>query len=133
LLITTGTPDKRLPLIYVDDLVNALISIAANNQAVGKIYNIAHPEMPTTAEFLKTYREVSGDRRPTIDIPLPRLLPVFRLLDGVSKAMGRRSNYAFTAARLACAPAFSADKLNHELGYAMAVGYHEGLSRLRAS
>jgi nucleoside-diphosphate-sugar epimerase len=130
LLITTGTPAKLLPLIYIDDLVAILIRIALSETAIGRIYNIAHPEMPTIEQFLKTYRELSGDRRPTIDIPLPKLLPIFPALDKISSSLGRRSNYAYTAARLASSPIFSADKIRREMGFEPQVGFREGLEKI---
>jgi nucleoside-diphosphate-sugar epimerase len=133
LLITTGTPEKLLPLIYIDDLVDILIRIASSDAAIGRIYNIAHPEMPTTEQFLKTYRELSGDRRPVVDIPLPKLLPIFSLLDKLSGALGRKSSYAYTAARLASSPGFSAEKMRRELECEPAVGYREGLAKVCAS
>jgi len=130
LLITTGTPEKLLPLIYIDDLVDILIRIAGSEIAIGRIYNLAHPKMPTTEQFLETYREISGDRRPVFDIPLPKLLSIFGLLDKLSGALGRKSNYAYTAARLANSPIFSADKMRRELECEPSVGYREGLAKV---
>ncbi len=130
LLITTGTPEKLLPLIYLDDLVDILIRIASSEASIGRIYNIAHPQMPTSAEFLKTYRELSGDRRPVLDVPLPRLLPIFPLLDRLSRMLGRKSNYAYTAARLAGSPHFSTERMRRELGCEPEVGYREGLAKI---
>jgi len=130
LLITTGTPQKLLPLIYVDDLTEILIRIASSDAAIGRIYNIAHPEMPTTRQFLKTYREVSGDRRPTVNIPLPRLLPMFSMIDKLSNALGRKSNYSSVAARLASRPIFSVDKVRRELGFEPQVGFREGIKKV---
>jgi nucleoside-diphosphate-sugar epimerase len=130
LLITTGTPRKLLPLIYVDDLVEILIRIASNDATIGHIYNIAHPQMPTTEKFLKTYRELSGDRRPTIDIPLPKLLPLFSMIDRLSRLLGRESNYSYSAARLASRPIFSAEKIRTELGFEPQVGFREGLEKI---
>jgi 2-alkyl-3-oxoalkanoate reductase len=132
LLITTGTPRKQLPVIYIDDLVDILMQIASSEIAIGRIYNVAHPEMPTTAQFLKTYRELSGDRRPVVDIPLPRLLPIFSLLDRLSRVLGRKSNYAYTAARLASSPDFSTDRMRGELHFEPAIGYRDGLAKVCA-
>ena len=132
LLVTTGTPQKLLPLIYVDDLVDILIRIASMEAAIGRIYNLAHPEMPTIEEFLTTYRELSGDRRPVVNIPLPKLLPVFSLLDKLAGAFGRKSNYAYTAARLAGSPGFSVEKIRSELKCEPAVGYRQGLAKVCA-
>jgi nucleoside-diphosphate-sugar epimerase len=127
ILITTGTPAKLLPLIYIDDLVEALIRIAASDAALGRIYNLAHPQMPTTGEFIHAYREVSGDRRRAIDVPLPKLLPVFAALDRIANALGRKSNYSYTAARLASCPIFSADRMRRDLGFEPRIGFREGL------
>jgi nucleoside-diphosphate-sugar epimerase len=133
LLVTTGTPRKLLPLIYIDDLVEVLIRIASRETTLGMIYNLAHPEMPTTDQFLKAYREFSGDRRPVVDIPLPRLLPLFSLLDRLFGALGRKSNYAYTAARLASVTNFSAENICRDLQYKPAVGYREGLAKVCAN
>ncbi len=133
LLITTGTPEKLLPLIYIDDLVDILIRIASSEKAVGGIYNIVHPEMPTIVQFLKTYRELSGDRRPVVDIPLRRFLPIFLLLDKLFVALGRKSNYAYTAARLASSSSLSAEKMRREIECEPTVGYREGLAKVCAA
>ncbi len=133
LLISTGTPDKLLPLIYIDDLVDILIRIAAREATIGRIYNVAHPEMPTTVQFLRTYRELSGDRRLVVDIPLPKMLPIFSLLDKVSAVLGRKSNYAYTSARLASMPNFSAERIRRDLEFDPAIGYRDGLARVCAN
>jgi 2-alkyl-3-oxoalkanoate reductase len=127
ILITTGTPAKPLPLIYIDDLVEAFIRIAANEAATGRIYNLAHPQMPTTREFIQAYREVSGDQRRVIDVPLPKLLPVFAAVDRIGEALGRKSNYSYVAARLASCPIFSADRMRREIGFEPRIGFREGL------
>jgi nucleoside-diphosphate-sugar epimerase len=129
LLITTGTPEKLLPLIYVGDLADILISIASSDAAIGRIYNVAHPRMPTTEQFVETYREISGDHRPTINIPISRLLPIFRLLDKLSDSIGRKSNYSYAGARLASCPIFSANKIRRELGLEPKIGFREGLNK----
>jgi nucleoside-diphosphate-sugar epimerase len=130
LLITTGTPAKLLPLIYIDDLVAGLILIAGSAAAIGRVYNIAHPQMPTTRQFLETYRELSGDRRLAIDVPLPRLLPVFSIADRLSNSLLRKSNYRFTAARLVSSAVFSSDKIRREIGFEPRVGFREGLEKV---
>ena len=130
ILITTGTPAKLLPLIYVDDLVDGLIRIAESEAAIGRVYNIAHPQMPTTEQFLRTYRELSGDRRPMIDIPLPKLLPVFSALDKLSASLGRQPKYRYSAGRLVSGSTFSSDRIRREMGFEPRVGFREGLEKV---
>jgi 2-alkyl-3-oxoalkanoate reductase len=129
LLITTGTPRKPLPLIYIDDLVEMLLGIAANDAAVGQTYNLAHPSMPTTAEFIESWRRISGDRRPIAKVPLPALLPLFRLLDQLARKLGRSANYSYTATRLASSPILSVEKMSRELSCRPRIGFEEGLER----
>jgi nucleoside-diphosphate-sugar epimerase len=129
-LITTGTPAKRLPLIYIDDLVEGLILIAASEVAIGRVYNMAHPQMPTTEQFLQTYRELSGDRRRTVDVPLPKLLPVFSVLDWLSSSLRRKSNYSYTVARLVSGAVLSSNRISCDLGFEPRVGFREGLEKV---
>jgi len=130
LLITTGTPAKLLPLIYIDDLVECLIQIAVNEAAIGRIYNIAHPEMPTTLQFLETYRALSGDRRLMVNIPLRKLIPIIAVLDRLSALLGRKSYYAYSMSRLVGSSIFSSDKIRRELRFEPRVSFHEGLAKV---
>jgi len=130
LLITTGNPKKRLPLIFVDDLAEALIALAAKPEAAGNIYNVIGPDMPTVSDFMRSYREHSGDARPVIDVPVRRLIPMLRGADGAASMIGRRLNLAKVASRLASGATFSGERLGRDLQIELQVGWREGLRRI---
>jgi len=130
LLITTGTPSKLLPLIYIDDLTDALVLIAKDDRAIGRIYNFAHRKMPSVRQFLQAYRELSRDWRPMFDVPLPKLIPLFSALDKLSGLLGRNSNYVYSVRRLASAATLSSERIRRELGIEARIGFREGLEKI---
>jgi nucleoside-diphosphate-sugar epimerase len=130
MLVTTGTGDRKLPLIHINDLVKILLKIADTEAAIGRIYNLIHPDMPTAAEYLKLYRTLSGDRRPVVNIPVRPLLPVLSLLDKVLASLGRKPSLRYTAARLVSRALYSADRMRQEMGLEPEVSFREGLERL---
>jgi len=46
-----GDGTQRRDFTYVDDVVNAFLTVATNNNAVGKIYNLGHSEVVSLAEL----------------------------------------------------------------------------------
>jgi nucleoside-diphosphate-sugar epimerase len=130
ILITPGTPDKRLPLVYIEDLVKILIAIADTDAAVGRVYNVIHPEMPTVTQYLELYRKLSGVRRAVVSLPVRKLLPLVHLLDKLSTAIGSTSGLGYAAARFVSSASYSADLIRRELGLEPKVGFRDGLQRL---
>jgi len=126
LLVTVGKK-RRLPLIFVDDLAEMLVRLAASPATAGAIYNAAGPDRPTVAEFLELYREQSGDRRLGVNVPLQSLVPVLRVVDRLSLLTGRRLSLAAIAARLAADVALSADRIRREVNMDSMVGWRDGL------
>jgi nucleoside-diphosphate-sugar epimerase len=127
LWLAVGDGKKLLPLIHIDDLVQALIRIAQTSEARGKIYNLVDAMMPTCDEYLKLYRQTSGDRRPIVRLPLRTMLPFLRATDWVVRQLsGRESHLAQTAERAMGRVIFSAECARQELGIepktALAVG-----------
>jgi nucleoside-diphosphate-sugar epimerase len=115
--LAIGNPDKLLPLIYIDDLVEALIRIAHMPEAIGKVYNLVDGAMPTHHEYLTLYRKISGDRRPVIRLPLRTMLPLLRVVDwSGQRATGRCPQTVSTLIRLASPITFSGRRAQQELG-----------------
>ena len=130
-----GGSDKPLPLVFIDDAVDALIRITLDDRTVGKTYNIIHSHMPTRAEYLKFYRELSGDKRPVVKVPLSPLMPLLKVADWLGKKVyGRELQLEHMITRQAKAVYYSADRLKDDIGYYPTEDYRAGLSKIfRAS
>jgi nucleoside-diphosphate-sugar epimerase len=126
--VATGDRRKLLPLIYIDDLIGALILIAERTEAVGKIFNLVQSEQPTHRAYLALYRQVSGDRRPVLRLPLRASVPVLRALDWTLRHLrGKDSQMAQTARRLTGRIVYSAQRARRELGFEPATPITAGL------
>lgn len=126
-----GTGDKPIPWVYIDDVVQALVHIMENDQTIGHIYNIVHPQMPTQNQYLALYHKLSGDPRPVIRVPLRNLIPFFSLADRVMRIVGGRDRQlAYKASRLITRTYYSGDRLKEHTGFQPQVDLEEGLHRM---
>jgi 2-alkyl-3-oxoalkanoate reductase len=62
-----GRGELPLPLVYIDDLVDALLLAAVANDVDGRVFHVVDPDVVTQAEYLARWRTKVRD------IPLRRL------------------------------------------------------------
>jgi len=60
---------RLLSVIYVYDLVNALVLLATHPDAVGKVFFVAHPQPVSMVRFLKEMAQVLGRSARRINLP----------------------------------------------------------------
>jgi NADH dehydrogenase len=59
----------RFQPVYVGDVADAVLAAAERNDAPGRTYELAGPRSATFRELLRYILEVTGRRRPMVDIP----------------------------------------------------------------
>ena len=95
-LILTGVPlplgriHNRRSLLYVGNLVDALIHILENQGAIGQILSINDGEPISTPDLLRTLGKVSGHRVRIMNMPIA-ILRVMALVGDLLKAILGRS------------------------------------------
>ncbi|RKY17714.1 MAG: hypothetical protein DRP63_03260, partial [Planctomycetota bacterium] len=60
---------RLLNLVYVPDLVDALVLLATHPDAVGKVFFVAHPQPVSMVQFLKEMAQVLGRFARRINLP----------------------------------------------------------------
>ncbi len=129
--IMFGKGDKPLPLVYLDDVIEALVRVMSDDRSIGKIYNLVHPEQPTQNECFFLYRRFSGDRRPLLRIPLHRLIGVLSVADRVLRRARRRdSELAYMARRLVSRVRYRAERIKDDIGFEPGFDLTGGLGRI---
>ncbi len=132
-LIGGGNSDANL--VFVDNLVEALVLAAANPAAVERAYNIADG-------FGVTWKQYFGDLAQLGSAPRPRAIPfglacaLAGIIEPVWRGLGLRSRPPITyeAVNLVGAKArHSAKRAQEELGYKPIVSYAQSLERLAKS
>lgn len=130
--ISLGIRRKELPLIYIRDLIDALLKLSSSPDGAEQVYNLVGTDCPRGHEYIECYRKLSNDRRPFIDVPVRRLLPVAAVADAVLKALGRPSAMHLVARRISRNVHYSGDKVGQHLGVRPRMGYREGLQEICA-
>ena len=62
--------DTRFQPVYVGDVADAVLAAAEREDAPGRTYELAGPRSVTFRELLRYVGEVTGHRRPLVDMPM---------------------------------------------------------------
>jgi 2-alkyl-3-oxoalkanoate reductase len=67
--IAVGPTLRTLPLVYVDDVVDAVLLAGTSDAAVGKVFNIVDPRPVTQEQYLAACRRKLGDGLRLLRVP----------------------------------------------------------------
>lgn len=67
--VAVGEGNMTLPLVYVDDVIDALLLAAEAPGAIGKMFNIVDPTSITQQEYLDCAKRKLGDELRTLRVP----------------------------------------------------------------
>lgn len=81
-------PDRSVSIIYVEDLVDGILTAALSPRAVGQTYFLANPEPVVWREFCVRVARVMGYRAVPVPIPLAAMKLAARAGDLVGKVSG---------------------------------------------
>jgi nucleoside-diphosphate-sugar epimerase len=133
--IIVGHGDNMLPLVYISDVVQALLLALEHESAVGNAYNIASEQPLSQQDVLDTIATEMGVTPPRIHVRYGVLYAAAYLAERLAAL--RRSARRPTITRLGVAffgtdNRYSMQRARSELGYRPAVTIREGL-RLTAA
>lgn len=119
-------------LIYVDDLVEAMMIAAASPRAIGQAYNLRDPADVTWRESLLTLATGLGVEPRTRNIPTPVALVVAMGLETVYSVLRIKTRPLLTRQLVYVMTrdqGYSINKATEELGFSPKVGVEEGFRR----
>jgi nucleoside-diphosphate-sugar epimerase len=133
--IIVGSGENALPMVYVDDLVQALLLALEHDRAVGRIYNVSADRPLTQRAFLEAVAIAVGARAPRIHVP-------YRVLYGAGYAAERLAALRGSTLRppitrlgvafLGTDNRYLPERARRELGYAPRVDLEDGVRRTAA-
>jgi nucleoside-diphosphate-sugar epimerase len=133
--IIVGAGDNALPLVYVTDIVEALLLALEHPRAVGRAYNITNDCPLTQREFADAIAREIGARPRRIHVPYRALYAAGYVAERavmISRSERRPPITRFGVAFLGTDNRCSIDKARRELGYEPAVALVDGV-RLTAA
>jgi len=129
--LTIGMGRRRLALVYVDNLVDALVASAGANLPSGTIYNVVDKEQPTVRKYLDAYRHYSGRKLVFIYLPILFWVFIFRLLDSTVKCIkGNTPNYLYRLRSIIRSPVFDTAKIQKDIGWEGRVDFESAMQGL---
>lgn len=130
--VIVGRGDNYLPMVYVDDLVGALLLALDEDRAVGGVYNITNDCPMTQREFLREVADATGGHAPRVRVPTPLLYlgamaaeRIAGLTGGAKRPPVTRLGVSFLSANVR----FSIAKARQELGFEPGIDLREGIRR----
>jgi len=125
-LLVLGAGNARLPLVYVEDVIDALILAARSNRFDGSIFHVVDDAAITQKDMAKMVGKARGMQ--VLRVPQPLVFSLALALEIVGRLLGR--NVPLTRYRLRSSQAdiaFDCTKIRQELGWNPKVGVNNGL------
>jgi 2-alkyl-3-oxoalkanoate reductase len=125
-----GSSAQSLPLVYVDDVVDALRLAEERSGAQGRIFNVVDPQSVTHREYVDHCRRKLGDKLKLVRVPTF----MFMALGFAVEMLGRIFHRSVPITRyrvrsLRPLANFDLTAANRDLGWSPRVGVREGLRR----
>lgn len=129
--LTFNLPDRLVPWVYVDDVAAALLRVEGDQRSVGQIYNLVRSPAESAHRYIALYRQISGDKRRAIPLPMGAIIRLLRLADKTGRLLGRGDRQLERKARvLSAGMNFSGRRIAKELGIVCPTGLSEGIARM---
>jgi nucleoside-diphosphate-sugar epimerase len=78
LAVTVGGWDREVSLIYVKDVVGALLAVADTAQAIGRTYCVAHPDPVRWSDFAREVGRALAREPRLVSVPVGLARPIAR-------------------------------------------------------
>lgn len=122
--LVLGDGKLELPLVYIDDVVDAIVACVDRKITSGAIIHIIDPECLTQADVLR----LAGSDKPIVRVPRPIVFALGKLSEFPLRVLGKHSPIA--AYRLASALArlhYASQRAHDLLGWKPRVGVRRGI------
>jgi predicted dehydrogenase/nucleoside-diphosphate-sugar epimerase len=127
--LVLGDGEMPLPLVYIDDVVDALLAAARSDLGKGEVVQIVDPEPWTQNQVLA---EVCGPSARVVRVPRPAVMAMGGASELVLGLLGKKSPVSRYRLRSALAlRRFESRRAEELLGWRPRVGVREGIRRVK--
>lgn len=129
-LILIGKGKKKLNLIYVENLVDALILAGKAKESEGHILNIVDTDSPTQSEYVKLYKHLTGKNFLTFYIPI--VIPIFgfKIIESIIHSVTKKEfHFSYKLKSKSKNISYNIQKIENILGWNSNIPFAEGLER----
>jgi len=124
--LVLGDGKLELPLVYIDDVVDAILLAIDRRLVGGQVIQLVDPDHLTQDDVLA----IAGGSKPIVKVPRPLVFALGKLSEYPLGALGRQSPVAVYRLKSALARLhYESDRANALLGWQPRVGVREGIVR----
>jgi nucleoside-diphosphate-sugar epimerase len=131
IFIVFGNGDSELPLVHVDNVVDAILKCIVNSAADNQIFNVVDDERVTKRLYMDRVVKPLWPRAIVIYCPMSVLLTLTRLQEKLCGFVGKQS--VLTVYRLESSQKrvrYSASKIQNAMGWRSKIGFEEGAAQM---
>ena len=131
LLIVIDNGQFILPLVYVDNLVEAICAVMLNEKSTGQIYNVVDPGQVSKKEYINDFiRKLYPDSRP-VYLPYQILTGAVWLQEKLFRMLKRKPVLTMYRLNSSQKPVvYSSSKIVNEIGWKSLVSFAEAVERI---
>jgi predicted dehydrogenase/nucleoside-diphosphate-sugar epimerase len=132
--IAVGSPSQTLPLVYVDDVVDALLLAADAESALGQVFNVVDSQIVTQGDYLQRVKGKLGSELRLTRMPTGAFMVLASAVELLGKMLKR--NVPLTRYRvrsLRPLANFDTTAVRTRLGWEPRVGLHRGFDIMFAT
>ena len=129
-----GDAKNKMNIIYIDNLVDAILLAGRNKRAIGRIYNVTNGSNITIEEFVSKITDLWNLKKPEKHIPKGLAYLACCFLEGFTALVKSKNPPYITKTRvkfLSLNLDFDISKTIEDLGYNPKVSLDEGLKRTK--
>jgi nucleoside-diphosphate-sugar epimerase len=131
LFVVFGDGESELPLLHVDNAVDAIVECMGNRAADGQVFNIVDPGPVTKKTFVERIIKPLHPRATVIYCPMPLLRVLTLVQEKLLSTLGRRP--FLTAYRLATSQKrvkYSTSRIERAIGWRPRISFEQGAEQL---
>ncbi|TKB46628.1 NAD-dependent epimerase/dehydratase family protein [Thalassotalea mangrovi] len=127
-LLSIGMGDRRLPLVYVENVVDACVSALKHSDGTLKIFNLVDNDYPTQREYIELLNQ-NGKKKRLIPIPLVVYKTAFWVLDHLCAiGLKRNPHLSYRLRSISSSPVFDTSEAQQTLHWQPQVGLKQGVN-----
>ncbi|MEW6379720.1 MAG: NAD-dependent epimerase/dehydratase family protein [bacterium] len=127
-ILAIGRKGFELPLVYIDNLLDAIVLSLEKENAAGKVYNIVDEEQVSKHVYIQRYLHKKGVHGHVVYLPYPLVYSLTFGLEFVSRIMHKDpflTRYRLAASSKSCR--FDISRARQDLGWCSRIPAREGL------
>ncbi len=132
--IAVGPATQTLPLVYVDDVVDALLLAAETPAALGGIFNVVDPQIVTQGDYLSRVKHKLGSELKLLRLPTGVFMLLASGVELLGKLLGRSVPLTrYRVRSLRPLANFDITSARTRLGWEPRIGVQQGLDSMFAA